>query len=69
MPKELTNLAKYSTRVAQALPDFLDQTVNHRLKQVAQKNSYRNLSQSIDPGRMRDMKNYYSRLSASKHGQ
>ena len=24
MPKELTNLAKYSTRVAQALPDFLD---------------------------------------------
>ena len=31
MPKELTNLAKYSTRVAQALPDFLDQTVNRRI--------------------------------------
>ena len=32
MPKELVNLAKYSTRVVQALPDFLDMTVNHRLK-------------------------------------
>ena len=35
MPKELNNLHKFSDSLVRALPDFLDATVNHRLKQVA----------------------------------
>ena len=67
MPKELMGLAKFSENVIRALPDFLDQTVNHRLKQVAQKNSYRILSQSIDPGSdKQEMKAYWNRLNQNK---
>lgn len=51
MPAELKAMADFSTGLVKALPDFLDTTVNHRLKQVAQRNSVRHLSQSIEPTR------------------
>lgn len=67
MPKELVNLAKFSTKVVQALPDFLDTTVNHRLKQVAHKFSYgKNLSQSVDPSVSKAVtRNYLNRITHS----
>ena len=43
MPKELKTLHKFSSNLVRALPDFLDSTVSHRLKQVAHK-SFRTIS-------------------------
>ena len=48
MPKELNTLHNFSQKLVHLLPEFLDHTVTHRLKQVAAKNSYRYLSNSID---------------------
>ena len=48
MPKELRNLHDFSGQLVKLLPEFLDTTVTHRIKQVAAKNSYRYLSNSID---------------------
>ena len=41
-------MSAFSESLVRALPDFLDSTVTHRLKQVAQKHSIRHISQSID---------------------
>lgn len=48
MPKELKTLHDFSSHLVKLLPEFLDKTVTHRIKQVAAKNSYRYLSSSID---------------------
>lgn len=48
MPKELRTLHDFSSHLVKLLPEFLDKTVTHRIKQVAAKNSYRYLSSSID---------------------
>ena len=35
MPKQLATLSDYSSRLVSQLPDFLNQTIDHRLKQNA----------------------------------
>ena len=49
MPQELRTLHDFSSNLVQRLPEFLNNTVGHRIKQVAAKNSSsRYLSNSID---------------------
>ena len=43
MPKQLKSLNYFSSNLVQKLPDFLDSTVSHKLKQVAHK-SFRTIS-------------------------
>ena len=67
MPKECKALANFTNSLIKSLPEFLDQTVDHRLKQVAQRNSMRYLSQSIDNSRRDLHKDYWSKLSGGKN--
>ena len=39
MPKQLKTLHDYSNQLVSQLPEFLDATISHRLKQVGQKHN------------------------------
>ena len=64
MPKQLQSLQDYSNKLIDKLPDFLNQTIDHRLKQNA---GTRAGNASLSPSGFERVKDYWANSDAKKN--